>query len=315
MSPARFSKRSFRPRCPQLCANVLREAVATYVPNRRLIVRSSAVGEDSDQAAFAGQLDSFLNIESELGLERAILACWASYWSPRVLFYQRTRKVSLQGMGVVVQSLVPSRLSGILFTRSPSSIEGECSPLLVEYCFGYGDELASGKMNPGRFTIDRKNLSWSQETWPENSTSSDDAGLLNSSLITQLGSGAMLLESHFRHPQDIEWTIDQAGKLFFVQTRPITAQATGSGSTATFARKTHHQTEPVGQRVLWSNANVNENFPDPISPLLYSIASAGYYHYFRNLGIALGFDRRRIAGWSTLCETSSAFTARACITT
>ena len=47
-------------------------------------------------------------------------------------------------------------------------------------------------------------------------------------------------------------------------------------------------------RVQWSNANVNENFPDPISPLLYSIASAGYYHYFRNLGESFGISRSRL---------------------
>ncbi len=280
---------------PASLRDALREAVASHVPDRRLIVRSSAVGEDSDQAAFAGQLDSFLNIDSESNLERAILACWASYWSPRVLFYQRSRKVPLQGMGIVVQSLVPSRLSGILFTRSPSAIDGSCSPLLVEYCFGHGDELASGRINPGRFTIDRTNFSWSQETSPENASSRDDAGMLNANLIKELAAGALLLESHFRHPQDIEWTIDATGKLFFVQTRPITVQATGSGTTGATAREHHPKGAPTTQRVLWSNANVNENFPDPISPLLYSIASAGYYHYFRNLGIALGFDRRRIA--------------------
>ena len=47
--------------------------------------------------------------------------------------------------------------------------------------------------------------------------------------------------------------------------------------------------------MLWSNANVSENFPEPVSPLLYSIASAGYYHYFRNLGRAFGVSRHRLA--------------------
>ena len=49
------------------------------------------------------------------------------------------------------------------------------------------------------------------------------------------------------------------------------------------------------RRILWSNANVNENFPEPITPLLYSVASAGYYHYFLNLGRAFGLSAWRLA--------------------
>ena len=94
----------------------------------------------------------------------------------------------------------------------------------------------------------------------------------------------------FDRPQDIEWTIDADGRLWIVQARPITTAA-------------ERRPGPLRERrlsgaelhVQWSNANVNENFPEPISPLLYSIASAGYYHYFRNLGLSFGISRRRLA--------------------
>ncbi|MEZ6134220.1 MAG: PEP/pyruvate-binding domain-containing protein [Pirellulaceae bacterium] len=289
---------------PAPVLDAIREAVTTQLSDQRVIVRSSAVGEDSQEAAFAGQLDSFLNIESESSLIEAICACWASYWSPRVLFYQLSKEVYLRGMGVIVQNLVASRLSGILFTRSPWTT-GERESMLVEYCFGHGDELASGKINPGRFRIDRCDLSWFRETSPqdplpknaesENPAFGDDACLFSKSQIELLGQAALELESHFGHPQDIEWTIDQTGRLFFVQTRPITVDSRAANDAASSGVEDNGRSPPSGQRVLWSNANVNENFPDPISPLLYSIASAGYYNYFRNLALALGFDRRRIA--------------------
>ncbi len=81
----------------------------------------------------------------------------------------------------------------------------------------------------------------------------------------------------------MEWAVDERGVVFLVQSRPITAPITV------------HRATPDGRRIRWSNANVNENFPAPLSPFLYSIASAGYAHYFRNLAIAFGLSHRRIA--------------------
>jgi pyruvate,water dikinase len=82
-------------------------------------------------------------------------------------------------------------------------------------------------------------------------------------------------------PQDIEWAIDAKGRLWLVQTRPITAGGRQPGSER--------------GRVYWSNANINENYPEPVSPLLYSLATTAYYHYFRNLGMAFGLAPARVA--------------------
>jgi pyruvate,water dikinase len=90
---------------------------------------------------------------------------------------------------------------------------------------------------------------------------------------------ALKLETHYQWPQDIEWSVDDSGILYIVQSRPIVK---------------HPVTTDSGPMITWSNANVRENFPDPISPLLYSVASAGYSNYFRNLGLAFGISRQRI---------------------
>ncbi|HEU4342171.1 MAG TPA: PEP/pyruvate-binding domain-containing protein [Candidatus Binatia bacterium] len=257
---------------------------ARVLPGATLIVRSSAVGEDSGEASFAGQLDSFLNIDSSEELEQALLSCWSSYWSERSLFYQLARRVQLRGMGVVIQQMVRSRISGVLFTQPPARSAKDDDRLVVEYCCGYGEALVSGRVNPGRFTISRTDLTWKRETSPDQPCDpKDEALLFGNDLIARLAETGMKLEKQFRGAQDIEWTVDESGQLFIVQSRPITASATlGSQS-------------PSGRPlVIWSNANVNENFPEPISPLLYSIASAGYYHYFRNLGAGFGIARRRL---------------------
>ena len=250
------------------------------------VVRSSAVGEDSATASFAGQLESILHVSGAAALRQAVADVWASLSSPRVLAYQRARGVTLDGMGVVVQRQIAASVSGVIFTASdassfhPMGSDLGLAPsdtMLVEYCSGLGDGLVSGRENPGRLTIDRRTLRWTNHALPDRPMRGS-LGFPNDAHVATLARHALEIERAFGSPQDIEWTLDQDGALWIVQSRPIT--------TITPAR---------ARTVIWSNANVNENFPAPISPLLYSIARTGYFHYFRNLGRAFGFSSLRIA--------------------
>jgi pyruvate,water dikinase len=177
----------------------------------------------------------------------------------------------IAAMGVIVQVQVDARVAGVLFTRSPEA--GRDDDMLCEYCEGLADRLVAGEISPSRVAIRRDTL----KPCPPNQPGADPALALDDDLLEALGVAALACERLFGGPQDIEWAIDQAGKLWIVQSRPITAPADAGGS------------------VVWSNANVSENFPAPISPLLYSIAARGYEHYFRNLGIAFGISRMRLA--------------------
>jgi phosphohistidine swiveling domain-containing protein len=265
-----------------------------------LIVRSSAVGEDSGTASFAGQLDSIAGVSGAGLVRRALLDVWASRWSARALTYQLARGASLDGMGVIVQRQVESVLSGVLFTVAPDD-EGE---MLIEYCAGSGEALVSGRVNPGRVAIDRGSLRASTRAVLE--TSDFPAGL-PLDLLSALARRALDIERAFGCPQDIEWTMDVEGGLWIVQSRPITVvgprrsrtnpdRHTVSGTAECAPSRLSSQANSASaRRVFWSNANVNENFPQPITPLLYSIARTGYYHYFRNLALAFGLSRRRVA--------------------
>lgn len=227
-----------------------------------LAVRSSAVGEDSARASFAGQLDSFLGIGDEAALLAAVKRCWCSFYSARGLAYQHATGVGLKGMAVIVQTQVPGAVSGVAFTQAPQDPDR----LLIEYCEGSCEALVSGHVTPESLLTDRGHRGVHA-----------GAPLLQGAQIAALIASFMSLEAAFGSPQDIEWTIDQLGQLHILQSRPITTAA-----------------EPPGERVLYSNANINENYPGPVTPFLQSLAKTSYAHYFRNLAIAYGFAPHRI---------------------
>jgi pyruvate,water dikinase len=180
-------------------------------------------------------------------------------------------------MGVIVQRQVDAVAAGVLFT---STTDGA---MLVEYTAGLGDALVAGAIDPGRITIDRE--TGRARPLP----SAPQAFELNSQHAQSLHRIGLAVEREFGAPQDVEWSLSRDGTMYVVQSRPITAPVT-IGSVPAF----HPSTFPPFHRVSWSNANVNENFPAPISPLLFSIAAAGYTHYFRNLARAFGIAPRRV---------------------
>jgi rifampicin phosphotransferase len=253
---------------PQTILDEVLELRCMLLPRGPVVIRSSAVGEDGEEASFAGQLDSILHVETDDDIQHALLACWSSYWSDRVISYQELKRVRLRGMGVIVQTQARSCVSGVLFTRAPGS--NGSADICVEYCSGFGDALVSGRTNPGRFQIGRT----------DGRVVIDEPGddfPFSEAHIKSLRHSAELLEEYFGGPQDIEWTIDDRQQLVLLQSRPIT----------TFASE-------ASASILWSNANVNENFPGPITPFLYSVAREGFYHYFRNLAITFGLSDRRV---------------------
>ena len=260
---------------PQELEEQVRAAVAS-LGRGPFAVRSSAVGEDGSTASFAGQFDSILHVHDD-ALMDAVRACWASCWSARAVAYRRIHGFGTAAMAVVIQRQVDAAVAGVLFTRNPDPGSINAPDMVVEYCNGLADRLVAGEVDPGRLYLSRRALTVTDETRPAQHAGARRA--LTPAVLRELGSLALRLEETFDTPQDIEWAVSTDGRLAFVQARPITTW-TDAGLEAT---------------VLWSNANVSENFPEPVSPLLFSIASAGYYHYFRNLGRAFGVSRHRLA--------------------
>lgn len=236
------------------------------------VVRSSAVGEDSENASFAGQLDSVLHCHSYGDVERALRRVWASAFGARSLAYQRLSGQRLRGVGVIVCRQVNARHAGVLFTdvRAPT---GERA-LLIEYTDGLADALVAGELTPAQAWLGRHGCELRAHEPGEAASA-----LAPRELVT-LARTAMALERAHGAPLDIEWCLsaDAPGQPVFVQARPVTS-----------ARATSVQ--------LWSNANIAENFPDPVCPLLASFVSRGYHAYFEGLARVFGvsdFDRQAL---------------------
>ncbi|WP_242157286.1 PEP/pyruvate-binding domain-containing protein [Aestuariivivens sediminis] len=218
------------------------ESCLITLNSRKIIIRSSAIGEDSDSFSFAGQLDSFVvNNKTEEALE-AIRNCWNGLKNDRVIAYENLSGKKLMEMGVVIQEFVEADYAGVTFTSSPYHAD----QIYTEYVKGDGEQLVTGKVTPKSFSVDFT------------LTPKDELPFNGVELIRL----ATTLKEKYGYHIDIEW-VSKGQSLFFVQARPITV-----------LRK---------KKVHWSNTNLNENYPTPISPLLYSIARDSYYHYFKNL--------------------------------
>ncbi len=199
-------------------------------------VRSSATSEDSSSAAWAGQLDSFLNTKSDTLLEN-VKRCWASLFTPRAIFYRFEKglhdaKISV---AVVVQKMVNSEISGIAFSVHP--VTQDRNQLIIEAGLGLGEAIVSGQITPDSYVIEKvprriidKNISEQErglfkvETggseWKENLPRGKEQKLSDKQIM-ELAEIILGIEKHYGFPCDIEWAFE-GGKFFIVQSRPIT---------------------------------------------------------------------------------------------
>jgi len=175
-------------------------------------VRSSACAEDSDAASFAGQQETYLDVEGDTAVTAAVVDCWASFFTERALFY-RERKGSLDdlGMAVVVQRMIAPDKSGVLFTVDP--VRQRRDRMLVEAVFGLGEQVVSGHVTPDHYIVDRAGAVKQQKLV--------HGGVLTAEELGRLAACGRLLEERFGGPQDIEWAL-AGDELYLLQSRPVT---------------------------------------------------------------------------------------------
>lgn len=233
---------------PQSLQDAIVAAYRTLIADESdapVAVRSSATSEDSAEASFAGLQDTYLWVRGESAVLHAVRACWASLYSSESVSYRLRLKLAEDNlaMGVVVQQMVRSRVSGVMFTRSP--LTGDRSVIAIEASWGLGSAIVSGEVTPDKYvvnkitgeivkrTVSTKLVEHLPETAggvrdvpvaPERQTiaclEDDDIRAL-----AQIGRG---VERHYRAPQDIEWAIEgRAGgnEIFLLQSRPETVWA------------------------------------------------------------------------------------------
>jgi phosphohistidine swiveling domain-containing protein len=207
-------------------------------------VRSSATAEDSASAAWAGQLESYLNTDEDSLLEN-VKKCWASLFTQRAIFYRFENNLNKQkiSVAVVVQKMVESEKAGIAFSVHP--VTQDRNQLIIEAGYGLGEAVVSGQITPDSYIVEKqprrigdKNIQKQTRgifrsasggnAWRDISAPLGLKQVLSDEEIFELSELVLKIEKHYGVPCDIEWAYEK-GKFYIVQSRPITT-LTGEGT-------------------------------------------------------------------------------------
>ncbi len=232
----------------------------------RVAVRSSATTEDLPQASFAGQYESQLEVQGLAGLRAGIMACWISFFNERAVLYRVRQRVAHRHglMAVIVQEMVTADCAGILFTEDPVACVKH--RLVIEVSHGLGEKLVSGRVNPDRIIIDRESLQLVEQQRGSPMAEPGDRQGLDAAGWQRLAEEALNAERAWGVPLDMEWAMAR-GQLFWLQARPITTPAPATPE----------------DRIVWSNVNVGEVFPDVMTPMSWSVLRQSISLLFRPL--------------------------------
>jgi pyruvate,water dikinase len=192
------------------------EAHAALAHGGLVAVRSSAVSEDGHTASFAGQQESYLDVRGGDAVLRRVQECWASFFSPRALFYRAQKAVLADTrMAVVVQVMVQADKSGVMFTVDPVRNRRDC--MVIESALGLGEAIVSGELTPDHYVVSRDDAALVDIFIPD-----DQRGrVLTNDELNGLRELGLRLEAFFGSPQDVEWCI-RGESLLLLQSRPIT---------------------------------------------------------------------------------------------
>ncbi len=203
-----------------------------------MAVRSSATAEDMPTASFAGQQATYLNVLGKEKVVAAVLACWASLFTARAIYYRGKNNFDHLKVliSAVVQRMVNADKSGIMFTINPAT--NNANEMVIEAIYGLGELIVGGEINPDMYLIDKqkkeikkievrkKQLGLFRNEQGENEkqeipVDEQSRQVLTDVEIKELARLGRKLEDYYGLPQDVEWAVEQ-GQLFLVQTRAVT---------------------------------------------------------------------------------------------
>jgi rifampicin phosphotransferase len=253
------------------------ELAAAYAELGRppVAVRSSATAEDLAEASFAGQQDTYLNVQGEHALVEAVQDCWASLQNPRAVAYREQQGIDAASvsMAVVVQAMVEADAAGVLFTANPTN--GRRDQAVISAAWGLGEAVVSGAVETDNLVVAKTDGRVITRSTAEKMimTGYADRGTVEREVpadrrcepvlddqaaaeLTRLGSR---VEAHFGAPQDIEW-VRLSGEFHLVQSRPITALPPPEADPPT-------DWSVPDRTAMYVRASIVEQLPDPLTPL------------------------------------------------
>jgi pyruvate,water dikinase len=206
----------------------------------RVAVRSSATSEDTADASFAGMNQTFTNVEGGDDLLRRVVDCWASLYGARVVAYRKARGIADEpAIAVVVQQMVASDRSGVMFTVDPTTMDS--GRIVIEAAVGLGEVVVGGEVEPDTYVVTKERLQLEQvrvgvqthaivtdpaggDRRVELPRESGERRVLSDAEVVEIAALGVRIEQHYGAPQDVEWAFAH-GKLFVLQSRPITTLA------------------------------------------------------------------------------------------
>ena len=221
---------------PERLENAIREKYFNLGNNTRVAVRSSATAEDLPDASFAGQQETYLNVQGIESVLNAVRNCYASLWGNRAVsyrFHQGYDQTSVS-IAVVIQEMIESEKSGVLFTVNP--VNKKENEMQINASFGLGESVVSGRVTADSYIIDKSGkiaqvnigsketqIIYGDKETVEVAVSSDKrkTRALNDREILELMKCGLEIEKHYRMPMDIEWAIKN-DIVYILQARAIT---------------------------------------------------------------------------------------------
>ncbi len=206
--------------------------------NLAVAVRSSATAEDLPGASFAGQQDTFLNVTGK-DLLSNIKKCWSSLFTPRAIVYRKEKGFSEDEVliSVAVQELIFSKASGVMFTIEP--VSGAKDKIVINASWGLGEAVVSGQVTPDEYVVDKRTFQIVERhiakkvrqivsdrkggtNWVPVPPGLQEVQSISDDEIIRLAQYGMQIENHYKVSEDIEWAVDDRGKIFILQARPET---------------------------------------------------------------------------------------------
>lgn len=223
----------------------------------RVAVRSSATAEDLPDASFAGQQDTYLNVEGADPLIEAVRRCWDSLHSARAVAYRAAAGIDDAAMAVVVQRMIDPAVAGVMFTANP--ITGCRTEMVVDAAPGLGTAIVEGTVVPDHYVLNQHTPAVPNRD-----------GCLDQDQLEQLWDAGLRLQRHFGSPQDVEWAIDADGTLWLLQSRPITTL--------------FPQPPDTGETRLYLEFGHIQGMLRPCTPMGVSLLKVGSAMWFKSVG-------------------------------
>ncbi len=305
---------------------VLKSSVSTNSDNFYVAVRSSATAEDGHDDAWAGQLDTFLNV-SESDLIKYVKKCWTSLFTERAISYRFERGINDANIhvAVIVQKMINSEKAGVAFSVHP--VKKDANQIVIEAGFGLGESVVSGIITPDVYVLDKKNnkildIKINKQTkalYNKKNVGTEwrkikDFGkrqVLSKREILNLTKVIKKIEEHYKKPQDIEWAIEN-DVIYITQSRPITTL----GVLEDKAVSDLHQVKINDEIISFfeKNKNLSSDFND--YKLLFDIEdappffieaafNAGYldngelFTYTKKDGVKLYYNKKKLNKYAT----------------